>query len=63
MDHSKELIIIGENCNHYNSIILISASGIPMAVACSTCTNWNGDKCRINVYDSVKNFVQREDLI
>lgn len=63
MNPSRELSIIGENCDRYKSLILISTTGVLTPVSCSTCSNWNGEKCLVNVYDSVKSFVQREDLI
>lgn len=67
MTSSKELKIVGENCTYYDSVknttAFASLSNSSVSQSCSSCSHWSDEKCAINVYDSVKNEVESENLL
>ena len=47
-----QLKLVGLSCDYYDGEGTISSLG-GTGISCKTCKNWDGRKCRINVFDSV----------
>jgi hypothetical protein len=47
-----QLKLVGLSCDYYDGEGTTSSLG-GTGISCETCKNWDGRKCRINVFDSV----------
>jgi len=51
----NQLIAVAQSCNHFNSggTVHSKMSYAAENVSCRMCTNWDGERCIINVFDTV----------
>ncbi len=53
--NQAQLKAVAQSCSHFDSggtissVVSVDAENI----SCNICQNWNGERCTINVYDSV----------
>ncbi|WHH58905.1 hypothetical protein [Petroclostridium sp. X23] len=56
-NHASEsqLVAVAQSCHHFNSGGTVNSKFSTAAenVSCRMCKNWNGERCVINVFDSV----------